>query len=139
MSGVRTVTDDSFAAEVEHSPRPVLVEYWAQWCPPCRLVGPVLEAIAAEHVGAMNVVKLNIDDNPKTAQKYGVLHVPTMSLFAGGRPVKEIVGARSKAALEREFAEYLQPAREPLAAMPPSPGTSASPATSAPRAPRFEA
>jgi thioredoxin 1 len=109
MSAVRSVTDESFAAEVEQSPRPVLVEYWAQWCPPCRLVAPVLEAIAAEHDGDFDVVKLNIDENPRTAQKYRVLHVPTMILFVGGVVVKEIVGARSKAALERDFAEYLQP------------------------------
>jgi thioredoxin 1 len=108
VSAVRTVTDESFAAEVEQSPRPVLVEYWAQWCPPCRLVGPVLEAIAAEHEGSMDVVKLNIDENPRTSQKYAVLHVPTLSLFCGGQVVKQVVGARSRAALEREFAEYLQ-------------------------------
>ncbi len=109
MSSVRTVTDETFAAEVEHSPRPVLVEYWAQWCPPCRLVGPVLEVIAAEHEGDIDVVKLNIDENPRTTQKYGILHVPTMSLFAGGQVVKEVVGARSRAALEREFASFVQP------------------------------
>ncbi len=107
MSAVRTVTDESFAAEVEHSTRPVLVEYWAEWCPPCRLVGPVLEAIAAEHEGDIDVVKLNIDENPRVTQKYGVLHVPTMSLVVGGQVVKEVVGARSRAALERELAEYL--------------------------------
>jgi thioredoxin 1 len=109
MSAVKAVTDESFAAEVEHSPRPVLVEYWAQWCPPCRLVGPVLEAIAEQHVGNIDVVKLNIDENPRTTQKYGILHVPTMSLFDGGQVVREVVGARSRAALEREFAEYLRP------------------------------
>jgi thioredoxin 1 len=110
MSAVRTVTDESFAAEVEQSPRPVLVEYWAQWCPPCRLVGPVLEAIAEQAAGTIDVVKLNIDENPRTARKYGILHVPTMSLFDDGQVVREVVGARSRAALEREFAEYLRPA-----------------------------
>jgi thioredoxin 1 len=107
MSVVRTVTDESFAAEVEHSPRPVIVEYWAQWCPPCRQVGPVLDAIAAEQAGLVDVVKLNVDENPQTARKYGVLHVPTMSLFAGGEVVRQVVGARSKAALLREFAGYV--------------------------------
>jgi thioredoxin 1 len=109
MSAVRSVTDESFAAEVERSPRPVLVEYWARWCPPCHLVGPVLEAIATEHEGNIDVVKLNIDENPRTAQRYGVLHVPTMSLFSGGQVVKQVVGARSRAALERELIEYLRP------------------------------
>ena len=113
MSSVRTVTDETFAAEVEQSRRPVLVEYWAQRCPPCRVVGPVLEAIAAEHEGVIDVVKLNIDENPRTTRKYGVLHVPTISLFAAGQVVKEVVGARSKAALEREFAEYLRPVASP--------------------------
>jgi thioredoxin 1 len=108
MSAVRTVTDESFAAEVERNPRPVIVEYWAQWCGPCRQVGPVLDAIAAEHAASVDVVKLNVDENPLTAQKYSVMLVPTVSLFAGGRPVRQVVGARSKAAMLREFADYVQ-------------------------------
>ena len=84
MSGVRTVTDENFGAEVLGSPRPILVEFWAQWCPPCRLIGPVLDAIAAEQAGLLDVVKLNIDENPRTAQKYEILLVPTLSLFRGG-------------------------------------------------------
>jgi thioredoxin 1 len=107
MSAARTVTDESFAAEVERSPRPVIVEYWAEWCGPCRQVSPVLDAIAAEHDGAVDVVKLNVDENPRTTQKYSVLLVPTLSLFAGGQVVKQVIGARSKAALLREFADYV--------------------------------
>jgi thioredoxin 1 len=107
MSTVRTVTDESFAAEVESNPRPVIVEYWAQWCGPCRQVGPVLDAIADEHAGSVDVVKINVDENPRIARKYSVLHVPTVSLFAGGQPVRQVVGARSKAALLREFADYV--------------------------------
>jgi thioredoxin 1 len=107
MSTVRAVTDESFAAEVESNPRPVIVEYWAQWCGPCRQVGPVLDAIADEHAGSVDVVKINVDENPRTAQKYSVLHVPTVSLFAGGQPVRQVIGARSKAALLREFAGYV--------------------------------
>lgn len=107
MSTVRTVTDESFAAEVESNPRPVIVEYWAQWCGPCRQVGPVLDAIADEHGGSVDVVKINVDENPRTAQKYSVLLVPTVSLFAGGQPVRQVIGARSKAALLREFADYV--------------------------------
>jgi thioredoxin 1 len=107
MSTVRSVTDESFAAEVERSPRPVIVEYWAEWCGPCRQVGPVLDAIAAEHGDAIDVVKINVDENPRTTQKYQVLHVPTVSLFAGGQPVRQVIGARSKAALLREFADYV--------------------------------
>jgi thioredoxin 1 len=107
MSTARIVTDESFGAEVECSPRPVIVEYWATWCPPCRQIGPVLDAIAAEHAGQLDVVKLNVDENPQTTRKYGVLQIPTMSLFAGGQVVRQVIGARSKAALLREFAEYL--------------------------------
>ena len=102
----KVVTDETFAADVLSAPRPVIVEYWAQWCGPCRMVGPVLEAIAAEHDGEVDVVKLNVDENPKTAQRYGILHVPTMDLFRGGAVVKQVIGARSKAALLREFAEF---------------------------------
>jgi thioredoxin 1 len=107
MSTARTVTDENFEAEVEHSARPVIVEYWADWCGPCRQVGPVLDAIAAERAGAVDVVKLNVDENPRTARKYSVLHVPTVSLFADGQVVKQVIGARSKSALLREFADYV--------------------------------
>ena len=109
MSTVRAVTDETFEAEVERNPRPVIVEYWAQWCGPCRQVGPVLDAIAAEHADTVDVVKLNVDENPRTTQKYSVLHVPTVSLFAGGQPVRQVIGARSKSALLREFGGYVGP------------------------------
>ena len=102
----KIVTDETFEADVLSRPRPVIVEYWAEWCGPCRMVGPVLEAIAAEHTGQVDVVKLNVDENPKTAQRYGILHVPTMDLFRGGEVVKQVIGARSKAALLRVFGEF---------------------------------
>jgi len=108
MSAVRTVTDETFAAEVERNPRPVIVEYWAQWCGPCRQVGPVLDAIAAEHAGSVDVVKLNVDENPQTTRKYSVMLVPTVSLFAGGQPVRQVIGARSKSAMLREFSDFVQ-------------------------------
>lgn len=103
----KIVTDETFEADVLSGPRPVIVEYWAQWCGPCRMVGPVLEAIAAGHHGLLDVVKLNVDENPKTAQRYGILHVPTMDLFRDGEVVKQVIGARSKSALLREFGEFL--------------------------------
>jgi thioredoxin 1 len=103
------VTDETFEADVLNAPRPVIVEYWAQWCGPCRMVGPVLEAIAAERAGQVDVVKVNVDENPRTAQRYEILLIPTLHLFRGGEVVKQVIGARSKSALLREFAEYLEP------------------------------
>ncbi|HEX9065592.1 MAG TPA: thioredoxin [Streptosporangiaceae bacterium] len=107
MSAVRAVTDASFADDVLASPRPVIVEYWAPWCGPCRMVGPVLEAIADEFAGTVDVVKLNTDENPESMRAYGVLAVPTINLFSGGEVVKQVIGARSKASLLREFADFL--------------------------------
>jgi thioredoxin 1 len=107
VSAIKAVTDDRFDADVLASPRPVIVECWAEWCPPCRQVAPVMEAIAAEHAGEFDVVTLNVDENPRTAMRYGIMAVPTLSLFSGGELVKQVVGARSKAALLREFAAHL--------------------------------
>jgi thioredoxin 1 len=104
---VRTVTDESFERDVLNSPRPVVVEYWAEWCPPCRQVTPVLDAIATEHSATIDVVKLNVDENPQTAQKYAVMQVPTINLFSGGEVVKQVIGARSKSSLLREFADFI--------------------------------
>ena len=109
MSSARVVTDDSFAAEVLASDRPVIVEYWAEWCGPCRQVAPVLDSIAADHADAIDLVKVNVDENPGTARKYGILHVPTVSVFSGGEVVKQVIGARSKSSLVREFADVLAP------------------------------
>jgi thioredoxin 1 len=110
MSIAKVVTDDNFEAEVLMSQRPVIVEYWAEWCGPCRMVAPVLDSIAADYAGVIDLVKVNVDENPATARKYSVLHVPTVSVFSGGRLVKQVIGARSKSALLREFADVLEPA-----------------------------
>jgi thioredoxin 1 len=107
MSTVRTVTDESFEAEVLRNPKPVIVECWAQWCGPCRQVAPVLDVIAAEHADQIDVVKLNVDENPETAQKYTIMLVPTLSLFSGGEIVRQVIGAKSKSALLREFADFV--------------------------------
>jgi thioredoxin len=104
----KTVTDQSFANDVLGAEGPVLVDFWAEWCGPCRLVSPVLEEIAAEHSDKISVVKLNIDENPQTARDYQVMSIPTMSVFSGGKVVKSIIGARPKSAILADLADYLQ-------------------------------
>ena len=103
----KKVTDDSFATDVLGSDKPVLVDFWAEWCGPCKMVAPVLEEIAVEHADKITVAKLNIDENPRVAQEYQILSIPTMSVFQGGQVVKQIVGAKPKAALLKELEPYL--------------------------------
>jgi thioredoxin 1 len=107
MGEIKAVTDESFEAEVLRSPRPVIVEYWAEWCGPCRMVGPVLAEIAEEHAEKLDVVKLNIDENPATAQKYQIMAVPMMNVFSGGEVVKQVLGAKPKSALLRDFSDFI--------------------------------
>jgi thioredoxin 1 len=101
------VSDESFADEVLMSPIPVLVDFWASWCGPCRMVAPVLEEIAKEKAGALTVAKVDVDANPGAARDFQVVSIPTLILFKNGKPVKRIVGAKSKPALLRELAEAL--------------------------------
>ena len=101
------VSDDSFAEDVLSSNKPVLVDFWATWCGPCRMVAPVLEEIAAEKAGQLTVAKIDVDANPHTARDFQVVSIPTMILFKDGQPVKRIVGAKGKAALLRELADVV--------------------------------
>jgi thioredoxin 2 len=93
------VTDANFAAEVEASPLPVLLDMWAAWCEPCVMVAPVIEELAAEMAGRVRVAKLNVDENPATAARFGVQSIPTLLLLKGGRELDRIVGIQSKAAI----------------------------------------
>jgi thioredoxin 1 len=96
------VTDNNFAAEVLESPQPVLVDFWAPWCGPCRIVAPHLEELNNERED-LRVVKLNTDENPETAAKYGIMSIPTLILFRDGQVAKQIVGALPKARLQQEL------------------------------------
>ncbi|KQU35882.1 MULTISPECIES: thioredoxin [Nocardiaceae] len=98
-----TISDDTFATEVLQSEKPVLVDFWATWCGPCKMVAPVLEEIAGEHADKITVAKLDIDANPQAARDFKVMSIPTMILFQNGEPVKTIVGAKGKAALLRDL------------------------------------
>ena len=107
MGSTKKVTDQSFQDDVLASDKPVLVDFWAEWCGPCKMVAPVLEEIATQHSDKLTVAKLNIDENPQIAQQFQIMSIPTMSVFQGGKIVKTIVGAKPKSALLRDLSEYI--------------------------------
>jgi thioredoxin 1 len=105
--GISTLTDTTFDEEIGAADAPVIVDFWAEWCGPCKMVGPVLEEIATEHDGKIKVVKLNIDENPEVTRQYQIMSIPTMSVFVKGEVAKSIVGAKPKAALLKDLEAYL--------------------------------
>lgn len=107
MSAAKAVTDATFNAEVLKNDKPILVDFWAEWCPPCRAVGPILDEIAAERADKIDVVKLNVDENPATAAKYRIASIPALIMFHDGKVVKSMLGAMPKSVLETELADYL--------------------------------
>ena len=105
---VKEVTDNSFELMVLKSEKPVLVDFWASWCGPCRMIAPTIEAIAEQYSESAAVAKLNVDDNPSTAAAYGIRGIPTLILFSEGKEVERVVGATSKESISRLIAKHSQ-------------------------------
>jgi thioredoxin 2 len=108
-AGPVTVSDATFASEVERSPLPVLVDMWAPWCGPCRMVAPIVDQVAAEMAGRVKVAKMNVDDNPATSSRFGVRSIPTLLVFKDGREVDRIVGVQPKAAIVSRLERHAPP------------------------------
>ena len=107
MADMKAVTDANFEAEVLKSDKPVLVDFWAEWCGPCRQVAPILAEIADQHGDKIEIVKLNVDENPVIPAQYRVTGIPTLNVYQNGEVVKQIVGARPKSAILKELADYI--------------------------------
>ena len=107
MSTAKSVTDATFQQDVLDSEKTILVDFWAEWCGPCRAVAPILDQIAAEHGDKIEIVKLNVDENPQTAFKYQITSIPALKVYKGGEVVKTVIGAKPKPALEADLAAYI--------------------------------
>lgn len=102
-----TVTDQNFTDEIEKATMPVLVDFWAPWCGPCKVVGPIVEELAKDYEGKLKVGKMDVDQNPQTSGKYGIMSIPSLMFFKGGKVVKTIIGAQSKETLKNAIDEIL--------------------------------
>jgi thioredoxin 1 len=107
MPGTKAVTDATFQSEVLQHEKPILVDFWAEWCGPCRAVSPILDKIAEENTGTLSIVKMNVDENPETVERYGIISIPSMLVFDGGEVVKRITGAKPKPALDADLTDFL--------------------------------
>jgi len=105
--GIVTLTDATFDETVKSSSTPIIVDFWAEWCGPCKMIAPVLEEIAVEHEGSLTVAKVNVDDNPDAARRFSVMSIPTLIVFQDGEPAKRLVGAKGKAQLLEDLSEFL--------------------------------
>ncbi len=106
-ANIQTLSDSTFHETIGAADKPVLVDFWAEWCGPCKMIAPVLEEIATEQGEKLQIAKLNVDDNPSTAMKYNVMSIPTLLVFKGGEPVKCLVGAKGKGQLLQDLAEFV--------------------------------
>ena len=101
------VTDATFEEKVLKSDKPVVVDFWAEWCGPCRMVSPILEELSNEHGDKIAFVKLNVDENPQVAASYRITSIPTLNVYSGGQVVKQIIGAKPKSAIKGDLSDYL--------------------------------
>ena len=107
MASTYTISDATFDEEISSATEPVIVDFWAEWCGPCKMIAPVLEEIASDYEGKVKVAKLNVDDNPDIARRFDVMSIPTLIVFQDGKPAKRMVGAKGKGQLLQELADYL--------------------------------
>jgi thioredoxin 1 len=107
MSTLTALTDATFEEEINSSDQPVLVDFWAEWCGPCKLINPILEDLATEYDGKLRIVKVDVDESPDVARRYEVMSIPTLVLFNDGAPQKRLIGAKGKGQLVQELAEFL--------------------------------